>query len=314
MTIGASPTWALILAGGDGTRLRPLTTIVAGDTRPKQFCELFDGETLLDRTRRRADLVARFDRQVVVVTRAHEPYYRALETELAPGRLVVQPENRGTAAGILYPLLRIADLAGDVPVAVFPSDHYVGDDHAFVSYVESAVEVIRHHPDLVVLLGVQPDRPEQEYGWIEPFGLPLPLDGEAVFRIRRFCEKPSLALAESLMRRGGLWNTFVMVGRVSAFLDLVRLTAPELHAAFAGIRGMVGRAAEAQAIEALYSGLPTLSFSERVLARGTERLVTVRVKSVEWSDWGHPQRVVASLRRDGREPAWLTRVELALIA
>jgi hypothetical protein len=51
-----------------------------------------------------------------------------------------------------------------------------------------------------------------------------------------------------------------------------------------------------------------------VLARGTERLVTVRVKSVEWSDWGHPQRVVASLRRDGREPAWLTRVELALIA
>jgi mannose-1-phosphate guanylyltransferase len=314
MTIGASPTWALILAGGDGTRLRPLTTIVAGDTRPKQFCALLDGETLLDRTRRRADLVARFDRQVIVVTRTHEPYYRALATELAPGRLVVQPENRGTAAGILYPLLRVADLAGDVPVAVFPSDHYVGDDHAFVAYVESAVDVVRHHPDLVVLLGVHPDRPETEYGWIEPFGMPLALDGEAVFRIRRFCEKPSLAVAESLLRRGGLWNSFVMVGRVSAFLDLVRLTAPDLHAAFACVRGMVGTEAEPQAIDALYAGLPTLSFSDRVLARGTERLVTVRVKSVEWSDWGHPQRVVASLRRHGRAPAWLTRVELASIA
>ena len=79
--------WALILAGGDGARLRPLTRAITGDPRPKQFCPLLDGETLLDRTRRRVNVLARLDQQVVVVTRTHEPYYRYLANEptvLAP--------------------------------------------------------------------------------------------------------------------------------------------------------------------------------------------------------------------------------------
>ena len=130
--------WALILAGGDGWRLRSLTETIVGEPRPKQFCPLVDGETLLDWTRRRADLLVRGDRQVIVVTRHHEPYYRYLRGELAPGRLVVQPLNRGTGAGIVYPLLQIFELAGNVPVAVLPSDHYVADDSAFMGYVARA--------------------------------------------------------------------------------------------------------------------------------------------------------------------------------
>ena len=112
--------WSLILAGGDGVRLRSLTRAITGEPRPKQFCQLLDGETLLDRTRRRVDLLTRFDHQAIVVTRPHEPFYAPLVRDLAPGRLVVQPENRGTGAGLLYPLLRIADrrgrAAGDLPL------------------------------------------------------------------------------------------------------------------------------------------------------------------------------------------------------
>src|SRR5438105_2860772 len=114
-TLPESP-WSLILAGGDGVRLKSLTRAITGDPRPKQFCPLLDGETLLQRTRRRVDLLTRFDHQAVVVTRAHEEYYRPLLADLAPGRLVAQPDNRGTAAGLLYPLLRIGDLAGDAPL------------------------------------------------------------------------------------------------------------------------------------------------------------------------------------------------------
>jgi mannose-1-phosphate guanylyltransferase len=122
MRSGAGP-WTLILAGGDGVRLRGLTRRISGDTRPKQYCALDHDETLLERTRRRAALVGGDEREVVVVSRAHEAYYRYLFREMSEERVVVQPENRGTAPGILYPLLRIARLAGDPPVVVLPSDH-----------------------------------------------------------------------------------------------------------------------------------------------------------------------------------------------
>ena len=121
--------------------------------------------------------------------------------------MVVQPANRGTAAGILYPLLRIRQLAGNVPLAVFPSDHYVSDAAAFAGYVLSAVGIVRTRPDLITLLGIEASSPETEYGWIEPGEAPLPVDGEAAFPIRRFWEKPGGAMAERLFQRGALSGT-----------------------------------------------------------------------------------------------------------
>lgn len=308
-----TPPWALLLAGGDGRRLRPLTRQIAGDLRPKQFCPILDGETLLDRTRRRADLLTRLDHQVVVVSRSHELYYAPLVRELAPDRLVVQPANAGTAPGVVYPLLRIRELAGNVLVAVFPSDHYVSDDSVLVGAVVHAVEVIRRRPDLVALLGVEAVSPETEYGWIEAAPTPLPLPGEPAFPILRFWEKPSARLAERLFERGALWNSFVMVGWVDAFLALAERSAPELLTALEPLRRAIGTDHETRVAEEVYARLaaaPT-GFSERVLAPAADGLVVVRVKGVEWSDWGHPQRVLSTVQRTGWRPTWLGRVELA---
>ncbi len=314
MPIDSMPTWSLILAGGDGLRLRPLTMQISGDARPKQFCPIFDGETLIDRTRRRAALVSRDDREVVVVSRHHEPYYRALHDDLAPGRLVVQPANRGTGPGILYPLLRIAELAGNAPVVIMPSDHYIGDDHAFCAHVTAAVQIVAQHRGHVLLLGIDPDLPETEYGWIEPGELPLLSDVGAAYPVRRFWEKPSARLAETLLERGCLWNSFVMVGWVSTFLDLIGETLPDLVGRFAPLTAALGSSREEAVAQRVYGALDTVNFSEAVLEAGTRRLATMRVKGVEWSDWGHPTRVVASLRRAGRRPSWLGQVELASTA
>ncbi len=308
-----TPPWALLLAGGEGRRLRPLTRQISGDLRPKQFCAIFDGETLLDRTRRRADLLSRMDHQVVVVNRHHAAYYASLARELAPDRLVVQPDDAGTAPGVLYPLLRIRHLAGNVPVTVYPSDHYVSDEAAFVGSVSRAVEVVRERADLVVLMGIEAARPETEYGWIETDEVPLPVAGEPAFMIRRFWEKPSVQLAERLFERGALWNSFVMVGRVDGFLALAARTAPELVRALEPLRRAIGTDAEPRVAEEVYRGLARqpVGFSERILASAADGLVAVRVKGVDWSDWGQPERVVATMRRTGWRPAWLGRVELA---
>jgi len=153
--------WAVILAGGDGTRLLPLTRLIAGDERPKQFCPIFGGATLLDQTLRRVALAVPRHRTMVVVTRGHERFYLPLAAfgGVPSKQVIVQPKNQGTALAILYSLLRLAARAPKALVAFFPSDHYFSDEKKFTSYVEAAFEAVEFCPELVTLLGGPPTLP-----------------------------------------------------------------------------------------------------------------------------------------------------------
>jgi mannose-1-phosphate guanylyltransferase len=295
---------ALILAGGDGSRLRPLTRALAGDARPKQFCPILGSETLLDRTRRRAELVVAPDRIVTLLTRTHEPFYRSLAA--APGSRLVQPENRGTAPAILYGLLALSAVAPQAPLALLPSDHWVSDDAAFMAWVEVALGVVAGRPDLIVLLGIAPDRPETGYGWIRPSEPILGPWWADTYEVGAFVEKPSMELATRLYTEGCLWNSFVLVGLVPTFLALIDAALPSVFDAFAAIRSDLGTAGERPALECLYSALPAADFSQRVLAQLPSRLAVVAVKDVEWDDLGTPARVMAvrdRLARSGRPVA-----------
>jgi mannose-1-phosphate guanylyltransferase len=292
--------WAVILAGGDGTRLRPLTQRLTGDARPKQFCRLFGGQTLLDQTRRRADLIIRPDRQIVVVTRTHAPYWASLERELFPGRLLAQPDNRGTAPAIMLAALAVRGLAGDAPIAILPSDHDVADDAGFMDGVADAVAFVTAHPESLILLGVEAGSAETEYGWIEPVVEPA----SPVARISRFWEKPSAGQARALLERGCLWNSFVMVGWASAFEQVVQAATPDIAAALAPAAFALGTSREATVLERAYASLPSVGFSERVLTPQAHRFSVMRVKDVGWCDLGNPRRAVESALRRGHEPPW----------
>jgi mannose-1-phosphate guanylyltransferase len=306
MDIGAKRPnrWAIILAGGEGMRLRPLTRRIAGDERPKQFCPFVDGATLLDWTRARVARIVRPDRTCLVLTRRHEPFYAPLLAEGPCQPLVVQPCGRGTAPAILYGLLRIVEAAPLATVALFPSDHYVSDDAGFMAHVAAGFAAVEARPDLIILLGMEAAGPEVQYGWIEAGDRLLGGPAYPVYRVRRFWEKPTRALAETLFQRGCLWNTFVLVAGVPALLALIRAAARDLYGAF--MTAWLGRSTlgESEALRSLYARLPSTNFSEDVLGAKAANLAVLPVRGVTWSDWGEAARVLATLRRVGIRPEW----------
>lgn len=297
--------WGVILAGGDGVRLRRLTHLVAGDERPKQFATLLGDETLLERTRRRVRLLIDPERTSFILMRAHDRYWMPSLDGVPERALVVQPRHCGTAAAILYGVLRVAHAAPMGTVAVFPSDHWVSDDVVFMREVARACAAVERRRDVIVLLGATPDRPEIEYGWIEPGDL---IGAGPLRRIRRFVEKPPAPIAQALHEHGGLWNTFVMVGSIPAFTALVRMTVPSLWAAFSPVRKAVGTAREAGVVERVYDDLAAVDFSSAVLSRASVNVATLPMHGVSWSDWGKPERVLATLSGLGIVPRWAARV------
>jgi mannose-1-phosphate guanylyltransferase len=290
--------WAVILAGGEGRRLRSFTQLICGDNRPKQFCPIFGGRTLLGQTRHRLSNAVAPERTVFVVVKAHERYYQHELSDVAPPRIVVQPDNKGTAAAIVYSLLRILQEDKDAVVGYFPADHYFEPDSRFASVTASAFDIAARNPESLVLLGAEPHHPETEYGWIEPAeeawqGMALPHSDCS--KVGRFWEKPPVELAERLLERGCLWNTFVMTGRAKTFLKLLAASVPELLQAFEPIESTAPGRAETKMVRRIYGSLNPFDFSHDVLSACADQLLLLRLGDVRWNDLGRPERVMATL-------------------
>jgi mannose-1-phosphate guanylyltransferase len=294
---------AIILAGGDGTRLRALTRELFGEPIPKQFCRFWGRHSMLEYTRRRISLLIEPARMATILTANHARFYEPLLQSMACEQVVIQPANRGTAPAILYALMRLKKIVPDGAVAMFPSDHYVGDDEEFMRQVEAAFRAVDARPEETILLGVQPTEPDVQYGWIEP-GRFLANECEPVRQVLGFWEKPGDAQAQRLMRTGCLWNSFVIVARLSTFLGLFLIALPELYNAFRAIEAEMATPAEHPRVRRLYERIRPCNFSDEVLVRCPFNLAVLQLEGVEWSDLGEPRRVARVLNRRGEPPPW----------
>lgn len=301
--------WGIILAAGEGSRLHQMTKDWRGLAAPKQFCSLQGGRSMLQVTLERATHVAPNDHVIPIVAAQHAEWWEGELSEFPVENVVVQPENKGTAPGILLPLLTILRRWRRPAVAVFPSDHYVADERVLRDGVERAFRAIQADPrdERVILLGMRPTSAEPDYGWIASG----PPERDGLRRVLALHEKPGAAAAERLYRAGALWNSFILVARGEALLRLIETTQPTLLRLFASTMRHHGW--NAATLRNLYAAIPTVDFSREVLQRTSDSLRVLPVKPCGWTDIGTPERLTHFLQERERaaveEPVAPTRPE-----
>ncbi|ACB75534.1 sugar phosphate nucleotidyltransferase [Opitutus terrae] len=296
--------WSIVLAGGEGERLRALTERWLGLHRPKQYCTFTGRRSMLQHTLARAAQLSNPRQIYVVAARHHAPEVWAHLEKDHSRRTIFQPRNCGTAPGVFLPLTHIYSQSPESIVVLFPSDHFVFPERTFLGTVRRAVQAAQRQPDKLILMGARPDYPETEFGWIEPGATVDVVDGQAVRRVMAFREKPRLALAQRLFDRGALWNTMVMAFRAQTLWDLGWRCLPEMMSAFDGLRSHFGAESEKEVLQEIYETMPTADFSSHLVEKAVSSILVMELRNVVWSDWGNEARIVETLRRIGKRPSF----------
>lgn len=287
---------ALLLAGGDGARLRDLTSEISGIPIPKQYCRLLNGVSLLETAISRARILFPLKRINVIINEDHIDLARDQVRTLPAANIFVQPLNRDTGPGMVFALLTLASAYGDAIVAVFPTDHYVDKNYQFIAHVMHALNAVSYMPDKIVLLGITPDRPEAGYGYIMP-AAPLKIPGN-MFHVDAFTEKPNASDAAEIIERGGLWNSLVMVFRLSRMLQIVHSLAPPDVDDLFELRHSPEKAAM------VYRTMRPWNFSSTLLARIPQHLIVLKVSDIFWSDWGTRESIERTCALFNLAPSW----------
>lgn len=266
----STPITPVILAGGGGTRLWPLSRVA----RPKPFLRIAGEDSMLEATLARAAGDG-FEAPLLVGSEAHSS---ALADAAGPeATLILEPEGRNTAPAIA---LAAHALAREAVMLVMPSDHIIRDAEAFREAVRSAAALAEE--GWLVALGIAPSGPETGYGYIEA-GDAL---GEHGFRAARFVEKPDAAAAEAMLAKGGhWWNGGIFVFRAGDFIDALDQHGHEIEIA---ARHAMARATHAERTirpdAEAFAEAPAISVDYAVM----EKVSRVAVVPVEmgWSDAG----------------------------
>jgi mannose-1-phosphate guanylyltransferase len=295
---------ALILAGGTGTRLWPLSR----KNRPKQLLRLFEGSSLLQAARRRLEPLFPPE-NIWIATSAS--YLEAVASELPDlprSNLLGEPAGRDTAnaIGLAAHLLVRRDPEGTM--AVFTADHLITPQHAFVAAIRTGLDVAEAHPDALVTFGIAPDSPHTGYGYIHR-GQAL---GPDTYEVRQFKEKPSRGLAEEYLRSGEhFWNSGMFCWKLRTILHELERNLPENHRLLAQIASQwsapdrdpgtgagppdappAGRSERNR----LFESLRAISIDFGVMEKA-QRVLVVEMKC-RWIDLGSWTAIAATRKRD----------------
>ena len=271
----------VIRAGGFGTRLWPYSRT----TRPKQFHRMVGERTMLqeavDRIQPLAgvrDLHVSTGSELVALVREQLP-------ELPGAGLIVEPALRNTGPAVGLECVLLESRYPGCTVASLGSDHHIGKPEEFCRLLRVAGEAAEEDPEALFTLGVKPTRVETGYGYIQKGSVARRINGEPVYSVARFREKPDEQTAKRYVESGDyLWNSNMFVWKARTVLALFEQFEPELHRILMRIQAAVGTGSERAVIEREYPRMAEVAIDNAIIERAPE--VATLEADIEWSDIG----------------------------
>ena len=288
--------YALILSGGAGTRLWPLSR----RRKPKQFLDLVGDRTMLQDTVERVSELIPNERIFVVAPPEHRALIHEQLPELRADHLVIEPYPRGNAAAIGLAMGALHAFDPDAVVAVLPSDHVVDKKSAFRTVLLAATAAA--DAGWLVTLGITPERADTGFGYIEAgeqvdIVAPLP-----VLRVKRFIEKPKLDAAEKMVAAGGhYWNAGMYVWRVSAILDAYREHLPKTAQAIDALADAIGSPRYESVLAEVWEETDRTTIDYGIAERAKNMAVVPA--DIGWQDVGNWSRLADIVQGSGSRSA-----------
>jgi mannose-1-phosphate guanylyltransferase len=301
--------WAVVLAGGHEVRLRSLIRGIFPEEAPKQYAPLMGPVSLFRQTIDRVAPLAPAVRTVVVSQEDQRLYIaRDLERGSRP-HVLFQPQDRGNGAAVLFAAHWIQQHDPDAIVAVFPSDHFVAEERAFIGHMAELVAFVAQNPNRLVLAGMRATEPDSDRHWIEP-GAPLGHTSSGpIFQVRKVWERPDTERTSGGLTAGWLWNTMTFVVRSATLLNAGRDFLPTFLDRLSRAADLEGTGNEECAIRQAYALAPTTDLSRSLLHDCPPFLAVSKLPPVIWSDLATPARVLKLIGALGLRPPWMVDLE-----